>query len=77
MPVYGMFSIFFVIFAQEQGQIQKWVGGGGQGISTLSLKFHFYGKFWIQLINLGYCLYLIHFFNKSILLPMNLCKIAG
>ena len=50
------------------------------------LKFHFLGKFFIQLINLQYYFYskyshpltltLYFFSNKSSLLPMNVCKIA-
>ena len=46
------------------------------------LKFHFHGKFWINLINLRYCIYLpkiitpLLFILSSILLPIKVCKIA-
>ena len=38
-------------------------------------KFHFHGKFWINLLHFG-TRFLILLFNKSIL-PVNVCKIAG
>ena len=67
--------------------IQRGLGARGFNLTPFNSKFHFHGKYLIQSINLGYrpysiysqslSLYLIIFSNKSILLSMNLCKIAG
>ena len=53
------------------------MGVGGNSVEhPLDSKFHFHGKFWIHLIKFV-TLFLILLFNKSILLSVNVCNIAG
>ena len=64
-------------------------GDSGVGVSRIPFsgsKIHFNGKFWIDLTNLGYRIYtkyshhshyFIFLFNKSNLVFINVCKIAG
>ena len=47
-------------------------GSWGSVETVYDSKFHFHGKFWINLINLGH--FSLFFF--SVLLPVNVCKIA-
>ena len=61
---------------------------GFQSNPTLYSKFHFHGKFWINLINLGYCIYPKYshplfftlYFSLArpffFLLAVNICEIA-
>ena len=71
------------VHVQKLAQIQRgFVGGcvgrrGGGGWSCNS-KFHFHGKLWINLdtIFTPPTLYFILLFNKSIVLPVNVCEIS-
>ena len=54
-----------------QGRIQREFRGFSQ--TPFDSKFHFHGRFWINLINLGH--FFILLYNVH-LLPVNVCKIA-
>ena len=78
---------FYVMYITRGGIRRGSVEGWGERIQLIpsflfvDSKFQFHGKFWINLINLGYRVYKYSFtvllFNKSILLHVNVCKIAG
>ena len=59
-----------------------WEGGGGGGLegsieSPLDTKFHLHWKLWINLIDVGHFSFYFSSKSQQILLPVNVCKIAG
>ena len=53
--------------------------GGLEGSieSPFDLKFHLHWKFWINLIDFGHFSFYFASRSQQILLPVNVCKIAG
>ena len=69
------------MYKRIQGRIQR--RRGKVRMNPFDNKFLFHGKFWTHYINLGYSIlnvhtpYLLLYINKSILLSVNKCKMAG
>ena len=74
----GMFSWWFVIQPSLFKYRSRFIRGSGVQSNSIDSKFHFHWETLDKSDKLGLpYVYLIPLFNKSILLSVNVCKIAG